>query len=193
MSVLTEMLLQMGYYFIVAFLVVMTFAVMMRGFLWKFIKVKTSFGKLILVKQRTILRDHFFVGWVENGFLLFNDKKDNKKYVARIVIDMTKSPVYQCIGVNWVDINEEKSAVCNPDYSVVSGFDTKKFSDLMTRCLQQPILASNNEKIIMILSIVVVLLLLGAIYLGFTTYDKVHLINEALPTLCRGVVTGGII
>jgi len=193
MSAFTDMLIQMSYYFIVVILVVATFFMLQRGFMWKFLKVKTSFGKLVLIKQRTILRDQFLVGWVENGFLIFNDTKEDKKYQARIAIDMSKSPIYRCLSINWVDINEEKNAVCNPDYSTVSGFDSKKYSDLMTRCLQQPILTSNNERIILILSIGIVLLLLGTLYLGFTTYDKTHIILETLPTVCKGIVTGGSI
>jgi hypothetical protein len=188
-TIIKDILIQAGAYTAVMLLTIIAIGMLFKGFFLKYIKVKSSFGKLVLIKVRNQLRDYFMTGWLDSGFLVFIDKKDGKKFEARICIDPDKrSPMYRCMGINWLDISEDKSSICYPDYSVVSGYDTKKYSDLMIRCLQRPVISSGQEKIMLILVGVSVLLMLGCAYLGFINYDLSKQIHTMIPNVCKGIV-----
>jgi hypothetical protein len=185
----TALLYQTLSYGAVLLLSIMFFSFLLRGFFWKFLKVKMSMGRLILIKCRTPVRDFFYIGEIEKGFLIFKFKEENRKHVGRISIDTSKfTPFYKCLGVLWVDINEEKSAIMLHDYTAVSGFDVRKYSDLLLKALQQPTIQSNREKIIIGLLIVVILVLIAIGILGFYNYDISNFIKGELPNVCKGIV-----
>lgn len=189
MTVLNDILIQAACYGASMLLILLAVAFLQQGFFWKYIKVRSSFGKLILIKCRSTIRDYFYVGWIEGGFLVFKDKKNGQSFEARISIDPTKgNPFYRCMAILWCDINEEKSSVCNVDYSSVTGFDVKKYSDLMTRCLQQPQHLSQMEKVVIGICCLVALLSIGAIIIAGYDYAILREIQQALPNVCKGVV-----
>jgi len=94
-------LLQAFYYATVMALSVMFLGFIMKGFLFKFLKVKMTFGKYVLVKLRGITRDFFEVGWIEEGFLVYKYNKDEKRVSLN-----DNSAFYRSVGVSWIDIDE---------------------------------------------------------------------------------------
>lgn len=128
-------------------LLVFAISFLFRGFFFKYLKVKASFGKLVLVKMRSTLRDYFAVGKVEEGMLIFKFNED----VKSIPVDMKTNPFYRCLGVSWVDLEEETNAICKTDYSGVPGWDPIKINNLLVRALTRPTVNSGKENLMIIL------------------------------------------
>ena len=159
-----QVLLQMlayGSTFILAFAFL---AWLMGSFLFKFIKVKASRGKLKLLKIREVDFDTFAIAKIDSGFLVFTYLKNE----YRIPIP-TPKVFYRALGVTWVDFDAEKNAYGLHDYSTVSGHDGIKTQNFLKRILMQPHTEDNFQKIMLILIIVTLLILLIACVFIWTT------------------------
>ena len=176
----SQLLIQTGIYAVLMLLSIFLVSALLRGFFLKYVKVRMSFGKLILIKVRSVLRDYYVVGKIQDGFLIF---KKNKQEM-RIAIDAKLKKIYRCLSVNWIDIDEEKNAICTVDYEAVSGFDIEKFSNLLTRALTRPTVKSNETKIIIVMLILVIVGILAVVYLGYTNREML----QQLPGLINGAV-----
>ena len=194
MTLFTQILLQTLYYAIVMVLAVMVMALMLKGFFWKYIKVRLSFGRLVLIKIRGINRDYYAYGEIEEGFLVYTDKVRKKKEKRISIGD--NSYFYKTLGVSMVDVNAETNAVCKPDYSSVTGFDAVKYNNLYTRALYSPQISDNKDKIIMVLLILILLGTFGAIYIGYTAYQNTavlqQMVNELMSKMPTNVGGGGV-
>lgn len=179
MSLFTEILIQAGYYGLVMVITVGILSVMMRGFFWKYIKVRTSFGKYVMVKIRTKLRDYFVVGRMEEGFLIYKHKKED----YRLAINFKESQFYKCVGVMWIDVDEDKSAVSLTDYSGVSSHDPRKWNEVFLRALFRPSISDNKQKIILIILIVLGIGMLVIGYLEYHNYSSLRTLNQYIYTL----------
>ena len=159
-----EILIQASYYFVAMSIGIFLITIIQRGLFWPFIKVRLSFGKLILVKVRVVHRDYFMVGQMEESFLVFGKKQGQK----RIVIP-DNSFFYRLCGLMCIDVDGESSALCKPDYSTVTGFDAVKYNNLYVRTLFKPAVADNQDKIMIGCLILIVVLCAG---LGFLIYKN---------------------
>ena len=163
-----------------------------RSFVWKFLKVKLSFGRLILGKIRAINRDYFAVCWIADGFLIY--KIDRKNYKRIAIKD--KDVFYRSLGVNWVDIDEEKNCLAKSDYSGVSGFDAIKYSDLYKRALYKPTINDDtfNFRIVMIMVGIVIIVAGFTLFLVYNMYNHVGMLEQAVSSLQKGTVVpvGGL-
>lgn len=182
-------LIQAFYYAVVMVMSIGGIAVFMRGYFWNYFRVRLSFGRLVMVKRRSKIRDFFNVGWVEDGCLVFKEKK------RKFTIPLTeKDCFYRCQAVNWIDIDEETNAISKTDYKGVSSYDAQKFSDLLTRALMRPSINSNQEKIILFLSVVILLMVGGCIYLGYMNYGLTDHLARTIPSQLaqiKGTIVGG--
>jgi len=161
-------------------------SIIFRGYFWIYIKVRTSFGRYLMVKIRSTMRDYFAKGWVEDGFLVY---KATDKTLIRISLNSKDKTVYRCLGVNWIDVDDEKHSVCKTDYSTVEGFDSKKFSDLLTRALMRPAISSSQEKIILICCIGALIAAAAAAYLAYLCYSNTQIIITQLPGMISNAVS----
>lgn len=184
---MNDLLIQILCYAALMILTIGCIGFLMRGFFWKFCKVKTSLGRLIMVKIKTSIRDYFEIGWVDEGFLVYKHKTKEANYLLRLAIPSDKNVFYRSIGVLWVDVDEEKNALMATDYTPVSGFDAKKFSDLLVRALSRPSIKSNFEKLITLLLFVVIVIAIIGVYFGYTNYDKIKIMWMLLQTLSQKV------
>lgn len=150
------------FYGIVVLLAFFAIGAIQNGFFWKYLRVRMSFGKFILVKIRAVNRDHYAVGSIDEGFLVYKSNGE----VKRISLE-DSSGFYKSISVSWIDVDEKKNCVCKADYSVVDGFDAVKFNDLYVRCLYKPVISSSQEKIVLGLLIICVI---GILVLGIVIY-----------------------
>ena len=149
-------------------------AILLKGFFMKYVKVRLSFGKFILVKIRSPLRDYYGVGWVEDSFLVYKRRKNN----IRILI--TDKIFYRSLGVTWVDVDEEINAACTVDYTGVAGYDAEKYDDLLTRALMKPSIKSNFEKIVVAILVGTLILCGAAAYLSYLGYNNTQIITLTL-------------
>lgn len=181
--VLGQVLMQAAYYAIVMGLSIGIMAMLMRGFFWKYLKVKTSFGKYVIIKIRTHLRDYFAVGWEEEGFLIYKSKKIEK----RIKLESGADYFYRTLGVYWVDIDEKKGAICKVDYEAVTGHDQEMQSNLLARALTRPSVTDNREKLMMLILIGIGIALIVVGFLAFSSYNLNREILMQLPALAKSI------
>lgn len=187
---MNAILTQTIYYGILMVITIFIISMLFRGFFWKFVKVRASMGGKVLVKIRTPLRDYYTVGWIEDNFLCYKKKKDEVK----IPFDGSMNVFYRSIGVYWVDVDEEKGAICKVDYSVVNGHDLNKESDLLKRAMMRPSIKSNTEKILLILIIAVAIGVLACVYLSYTNYSSLAVVKAEMYNFmasAKGTVVGG--
>lgn len=187
-SVMSGLLVQIACYGGLMFLTIFGIAFFLKGFFFEYFKVRTSFGRYILVKIRTPIRDYYKVGWVEENFLCYKDKD----FIIRIAINTNDKIFYRSLGVMWVDIDEEKNAICKTDYSTVTGFDAKKHSDLLTRALMRPAITSNQEKIILVCVILAVVISIAGVYFAYKASANSSTILVNLPAYIQSAVDQGI-
>ncbi len=179
------------YYAISWFILLFFIGFIIRGFFWKFIKVKLSFGRLILVKVRAINRDFFSIGEVKDGFLVYKAHKKNKRIAIK-----DSTVFYKSIGVLWVDVDEEKGALCKVDYSAIDGFDSEKFENLFVRTLYRPSISDNKEKIMFIMLGVCILLAVGGLYLAYNNGQGLQFLGQRvaeLKEINKGIIIGSTV
>jgi hypothetical protein len=164
---------------------------LLKGFFWKYVKVWMSFGKLMIIKERGQVIDKFYVGEIKDGFLYYKKRMEGVKFPARIAIDNNANrAIYRCLQCAWIDIDED-NRICTIDYSVVPGFDAKKYSDLYVMAEQQPEIGDNKQLIMFFALGIVIVLVIVAIYFGYVNYDSIKTLSINLPQICKGVVTAG--
>lgn len=184
---------QAFYYGVVIVFCFASVGAIQRGFWWKYVKVRTSFGKFVMIKIRTPLRDHFAVGWVDENFLCYKTKDDTGKFTIRISINATDKIFYRSMAITWVDVDDEKHAVCKTDYSTIDGFDAKKFSDLNTRALMRPSVNSTQEKVILFGVIIAVILSAASAYLSYMGYAYMQQFHTDLPGIIANTVQKAVV
>lgn len=191
--VFKEILIQAGAYAIVLVMAISFSGLLLKGFFWKYIKVRLSFGRLVLIKVRGKLTDFFAVGKVEEGHLIFKIGKNKKRISLK-----DKNSVYRSLSVNWIDLDEEKNSICNADYSTSEGFDAKKFEDLYERALFQPQIGlGGKEKIIIFLVVVAIVAAGGALYMSYSNAEILQTLGpqiteqvSRLAQAAQGTVVG---
>ena len=179
-------LIQAAYYFVVLVLGLLIVAIVQKGFFVPYIKVRLSFGKFLLCKIRAVNRDYFRVGRIEEGFLVYQGVSG----IKRISIE-DSSVFYRSIAVVWIDIDDEKNAICKPDYSAIPGFDAIKYDNLYKRALTRPSVNDNREKIIIGM---LGLGLLFLVVLGFLVYKNgysLEFIMQKIGSIGGTVAPGG--
>jgi hypothetical protein len=166
-AMLSSILWQTLYYTIACVLIVFFVAILQKGFFWKYLRVRSSFGKYVLIKVRTKIRDYFIVGWVKDNFLEFKDKDSQGVKIIKRISLPDGNVFYKCLSVLFVDMSEDKNALLQNDYSAVAGFDTVKYSNLYERALTRPVIGDNKQLIIIVLLLVIAVAVLIGIYFGY--------------------------
>ena len=157
---------------IVMFVPVFVVAYFQGGFFAKWLKVKTSRGKKVLIKLRRRLLDDYEVGVLDGDFIIYG-KKENKK---RLVIP--EDCIYRSFGVNVVDLHDGKQAIAKTDFEAVSGHDGERYESLYIRALYRPSLMENNQKILMILLIVVLCALGISLFFSWNITQQLSAISN---------------
>jgi len=191
MSVLSDILIQTLYYAVIMGMSIGVMGVLLRGFFWKFVKVRMSFGRLVLVKIRGINRDYYATGEIDENFLVYTDKVSKKKE-KRININ-DNSCFYKSLGVTWIDVDAQTNNICKPNYTISSGFDAVKYNNLYVRALYSPQITDTKDKIILALICITLLIGIGATILSYMAYNNgvitqqiVVALSEKMPTIIGG-------
>jgi len=146
------------YYGVVLILAIFIVSFMQKGFFWKFIRVKLSFGSRILVEKRSIPNYTYRVGFTEGGFLKFKDKKEGRSFVNRIALPEGKNVFYKSMGCWRVDIDPDKNCLLEPSLVGIQSYDPQRFDELMAAAIEAK--EPSKEKIILI-SLVILGILVG--------------------------------
>jgi hypothetical protein len=177
MSVVTDILVQVFCYAIIIVLSFFCFSVLLKGFLWNYIKVRSSFGKYVLLKIKAINRDYYAVGKIEGEFLIFNINKEER----RIKINSSRD-IYRCLSVGCLDIDESKNCIISSNAESVAGFDAVKYNELYLRALYKPVIMDKKDQLILLLVIGIGLCCLITIYLTYMNYSHITtLMKTVMP------------
>lgn len=160
-------------------------SLLQRGFFWKYIKVKMSFGKYLLVKVRAINRDYFRVGHIEEAFLVYKAFKDKKR------LSIESRAIYRCLGIQWVDVDESKNAVMEHDYHYAPGFDAEKYNNLYLRALYRPVTLDKREALVIILIIVAVVAAAIGTYFSFRNSADISTLATQVKTITSATIQAG--
>jgi len=175
-------IIQMVYYAVTMILTILLIGLLQKGFFFAFLRVKLSFGALVLVKARAINRDYFSVGMVEEGFLLYNSVAG----VKRLSVD-DSACFYRVLGTNWIDVDDIKNAICKIDYSIVSGFDSIKHTALYVRALYKPNLNNKVTKIIIGCLILLIFLVIATAFFVYKQNYSLEFINSQMAGVVEAV------
>jgi len=156
----------------------------LRGFFWKFVNVKASMGKKILIRIGTVNTDHFAVAEILDGAVHFKDRK-KKGHITPLT---DKSVLYRAWGIGCLDYDEDKDCFFKRDGTGVTGHDAELVDSLILRALMKPV--PQNLLLIIVLIIVILLLIMLGFELYLTTQLKNQLAQLAINT--AGSVTKGI-
>ena len=191
-SPLQLILIQAGYYGTVMLLTVLFIGAWQKGFFMNYFRVRFSFGKFVLVKVRSPLRDYFMKGWVDEGFLIYEIKRSFfEKDTIRLNIPKEGQVFYKCLGVMWVDVDDEKHAICKTDYSVVSGYDAIKNNNLHQRALMRPSLTNGYEKIMMFILVILIIAIIIDIVMSYQAGKHMATLEVVVKqALQKGTVIG---
>lgn len=180
-------LFYMGIYALIILMCLMAINFFMGGFFFPWLKVKTSRGKLILVRIRTIVHDYYKPGLVDKGFLVF---KDREKEERRLSVE--EGTVYRAAGVNNIDVHDEKNCVVKHDFSAVSGFDAVKYTYLYLRALFRPEMVQKELRIILVLCVLILIGVAACIYLGISISDQLLALKTAPTAAGQSMASGGV-
>lgn len=158
--------------------------VILRGFLLKYIRVRASLGRLVLIKIRGVTTWSYEVGKFNEGDLVFGKKKERKR-----INNIKPEYIYRSIGINFIDVDGEKWAILPPHNTEgVPGFDPEKQESLVTRALYKPSL--NDPKIQIALVLLVIAIVVGGVgaYFGYNILNNTGFILDKVGQCTAGAV-----
>lgn len=163
-------------------------AFFMRGFLFKFLAVRASFGKKALVRVHNVTHIDYYVGRFDEGDLVIG-KKDKAKRINNIQADY----VYRSMNLNWIDLDGKTWAVVKPNLDGVTGFDPEKQESLITRALYKPPIDDIKQKVIYVMIIAAIAAGAASAYFSFQCLNSLDGVMASLDSLRNGLVvaTGG--
>lgn len=181
-TLITEILLVAGSYFMVFILTILAINWILNGLFKPYMRVRGSRGKLILVKVKNMVNDYYVTGKVDERVLYFKDKKKESRMI--VLPSNGATGIYRSMGVSCIDIDDEKNAIIIYNNELVTGYDAVKFSDLNDRCLMKPSLVDNK---ILIIVVLLVLVLIGEIILGVFLYKNYQSIQQLTMVASKSV------
>lgn len=145
-----------------------------HGFILKFLLVKGSREKKIMVKVRSKLGDYMSVGKVHEREVSFKKRYSKMRSTLNIPVDeqgRIQRVFYRFLGVYWCDVDEEKNSFCTVTYNAVQGFDDERQEGLILRALFKPSPTAMREKIILLLLIGIALAVVLTAFMTYQSYD----------------------
>ena len=189
---MNPILAQTFYYFIAMVIGIMALWFLMRDFLFKFLKVKASLGKLILVKVRSNIRDYYKVAKEENGFLVWKTKTGENR------VSITDNTIfYRLMNCLCVDFDEKTSAFVKPDFTAVSSYDPEKYDNLYKKTLYRPSVDNPMQKymffavigciIAVVFCIIIVFIIKGQVTQILANTGSIQAdVSQLVPTVVGG-------
>lgn len=134
----------------------------LKGLLLALLRVKTSRGRLLLIRVVGYVDTYFKTGYVKEEELHFK----NRERIA-VALGMDRSLVYRFLGVNWVDVDEKTGRIINHvELSSYPGYSPEIQDSIVKRALYRPSLYDNKMKIILVIIILVLIVGLVNIFIG---------------------------
>lgn len=184
-NIFIQIIIQIGVYLALMIFIFFALNFWTQGFFAKWLKVKTSRGKLVLVRVQGLTGEYYRPGKISEGDITF---KDNKKEIRRLSLPGRES-INRGMGVNYVIIDDVKNAVMTIDFKMVSGFDAEKNNSLHIRALYKPSLLDDKTKIIIGVLVVTAILVIVGLVINYQGHKSLMTAIEALRQISSS--TGG--
>lgn len=163
---------------VIVIVVVGFVSILLKGFLWKYLRVRGSFGRLVLVKKRSVHRDSFEIGRIEDNTLVFKGAGDDGRVCVK-----DQTVFYKAMGVTWVDFDEATGALSKTNYDGITGYDPEKYESLVQRALYKPSILANREKLILIGIGLLIIAVAISIYLGYMNGVHIDALTAKVGTI----------
>ena len=179
---MSPILLQTIYYAVVMMMSLVFVDLLTQGFFHKYVKVFGSLGRQCFIKVRQTTYDGITIGKEDEGFLIF--KYHGKGY--RMPIPNDKKVFYRFLFVSWIDVDGEKWAITQADYSAVSSSDPSKVENLMNRILTLPEDDDINQtKTLIIVAVILGILIITALIFEFILMQKIDGLSRTVLTIVQ--------
>lgn len=166
-------------YFAVFFLAFLVISFMQGQLFWKWLMVKTSRGKKVLIHCYDRTGVSYIVGKPLETILVFKSHKEKKELVIPI------NSIYKSIGVNNIDVDGINWTIFLREGKSVPGIDPGSMANIHERALMKFNLNPLNDTLIMVLLVVVIVILL------FVTF-KITGLPKLIETACSTITGGNI-
>jgi len=159
--------------------------IMTKGFLFQYLRVKASQGRLVLARIHSITDTYYRPARIVEGFL--ETKTRQKEQFSLPINDSDYSSyIYRELGISVIELDEQAKKLLNFDFkgiSFIEGFDAGRTQSLLMRIKNRP--QPLNKNTTLILGGIAIILLI-VVFLAF----KVIKLEEAILTL--GQLSGNI-
>ena len=165
-------------YTTIIFVSLFLFNFLSSGFLMAFIKTKAGRGKrsLLFVEGRS--GNYFKVGDIKEDELYYKNREGVKK-----ILTIKEGQVRRIMNIPFMQIDDVKNAIQNPDFTTASGHDAANVDNLLTRALMAP--STMLEKFVKIILIITIVLVLLSIVIGFLVFK----VNSGMPSISSNSAT----
>jgi hypothetical protein len=172
-NVLRDVLIQIGSFILLVLVEAHIFDFFTGGFLYKWLVVKFSRGRKVLVRVHTLIDPYFRVGKIDEGFLVYKNKAKTQKRIC-----ITNESTYRCYTVNCIDTDDEKNCIIKLSGTGISGFEAGKYDDLYVRALYKPSIDDKKAQLVLILLIVIIIGIAVSIFININLLDQVRKLGQ---------------
>jgi hypothetical protein len=147
-----------------------------KGFLFKYLRVKASQGRKLLIEVSAATDDYYAVGKWEDGFLKFKNRGKEEK-----AIEMSSSAfrdiITRIMGVSKINVDELGNTFLKKDFEAVRfEVDSGRLNTTLIRIKNRPIPKSKQEQLIIIMLVLVILGLIGL-------FLKINTLSDAITSI----------
>lgn len=176
---MNPIIIQVFAYFFVWILSIVFFNFLSNGFLVKWIRVKASRGRFLLIELDGLAEMTWVVAKLNDNQLRWKAGGEHKSLI------IGREDVYRRYGIKCITIDAETNAIRRIDWSVADKVDAEAYDDKLQRAIEAPEIANKNEKILFIVAVIIIIV--GLLYVGYTVTGIKQLLMDG-GTQVVGVV-----
>jgi len=150
---MNPVIIQIFAYLLVWVLSLLFFNFLSNGFLVKWIRVKASRGRFVLIELDGVAEYIWVLGKINDNHLRWKSGGEHKSLI------ITREDIYRKYGAKCITIDAETNAIRRIDWSVAEKVDAEAYDDKLQRAVEAPEITNKNEKVLIILAIVILVLL----------------------------------
>jgi len=178
MSIVVETLYFIGSYTGIVLILFIAINWLSKGWLWHFLRVKSSKGKKVLCAVYSPTDVYYKAGHFQDNALTYKSRDGENKTLSRV----TREHTYNAMGVFCIDIDEVNSTIFDRNKNEIKGNDAGSVNSLLARAMYRSSAEDLKHKIIMIMLALILLVAIVAAGTGF------YIINELNNIALTGVI-----
>jgi len=140
-----------------------------NGFVFKFIPIRVSRGRKVLVLVHGLINSYFAIGFPNESTISYKDGKLKKD------IACSSEDFQNFLGCKMLEIDSKTNAIRKADFTTYDTYDATTFDNLLNRQLTMP---NADDKILKIVLIMVIVVAIICAVIGFKILTFEQLINS---------------